>query len=203
MRFLLILLIPFFLFAEVSYKPMTDLNMTSEGSLMRINKINNETFDFFKIYMDKETSKKLSTDCLVKHGGDYNTLSLSTGKPFKCGEEYIELINREVPAKYSPSVSDILYSEVELNIYPRAGMLITLSIFLITFIIYLIFNKPNILFGGIISGIIFGFIIGLANNQGWITLTKYNSPPYSKTYLIKYYDDIEDKEGYKVFRKGF
>jgi len=60
MRFLLILLIPFFFFFLtdiITYKPMTNLNMTSEGSLMRINKINNETFDFFKIYITKLNSK--------------------------------------------------------------------------------------------------------------------------------------------------
>ena len=201
-KLLLILLLPTFIFANnIEYELIHNISMEKEGNLTKITKINNEEFKFFTIYMDNETSKKLNENCTVKFKDGY--FSLSTGKPFKCGDEYLELINKEIPEHYINTFEHNFNGFYYEFLLSNIGKLITLILFFLTFIIYLFTNKGSVLFFGIIVSIIIGFIIGVTSIMGWVDITGQNEPPYSKTYLIKYYDDIEKQEEYKVFRKGF
>ena len=201
MKYIWILLFPIIMFANTTYKEITTLNKEGEGTLTRITKINNETLEFFKVYVDNGTANNISKKCKVKT--KEGKLSLSTGKPFLCNEKYYEFVNKEVPKEYEKSVSHLSASFFYEFLLKNIGKLLALVGFMLTFIIYMMTHKGEVLLIGVVTSIIIGAGIGLGSIYGSIDITGYSKAPYSKKYLIKYYDDIEKKEGHKVFRKGF
>jgi cellobiose-specific phosphotransferase system component IIC len=75
-KLLILLLLPIFIFANnIEYRTIDNISMKKEDNLTRIMQINNETFEYFKIYMDNETAKKLTKDCKVKFKDKYFSLS--------------------------------------------------------------------------------------------------------------------------------
>lgn len=201
MKYLLIFFLPIIIFANISYEKINNLELKSEGTLTRVTKINDETLEYFKVYVENSTAKNLSTDCKIKMKNNF--LSLSTGKPFLCNEKFYEFVNKEAPAEYQQSFSHLVASFFYEFLVPNIGKLIALIGFYITFIVYMMSHNGKVLFIGVILSIITGAIIGLGSIFGFLDITGYSKYPYSKKYLIKYYDDIEEKEGYKVYRKGF
>jgi len=195
-KIFILLIIPILSFSKIEYIKLNHLDSVSEDNLTRITKINNQTFEYFKIYMDNKTFSNLNLDCLVKFDTKRNDVTLSSGKPFLCSNTYYEFINKEVnPLEYQ-SFEHFLDSFIYEFLLSNIGKLIALIGFLITFIIYMISHKGAVLLIGVVISLIVGFIIG------FYTMFTIDYP-VQKFYLVDFYDKIEKKEGQKVFRKGF
>jgi len=198
MKYLLILLLPILIFANNEYQDITNIQMKKEGNITKITQINKETFEYFTLYVDKETAKVLNTECKVKVKKD--NLSLTKGKPFICYGKYYEFLNKnEYNTEGLTQLSNILLYE---GFFSHIGMIVFLIGSVIFSLLYMITEKPIFIFG-ILFSMVTGFIIGLSTYFGWINVYGSEKQPYTKEYLIKYYDNIEKINGYKVFRKGF
>jgi len=215
-----ILLIVFALLSILNaaeYDPILEMESIKVGNEQRILSINEESFEFYKIYISKEDYEKIyEPGCLIQLSGKKDFVSLEynieSDYAFVCGKDFYKVLNKDIKeieqimikkgladptSKLTLPTTQLLIAKI-INEYivPRSGEISGIILVIITLILYLITKRGKIMVIGFLLALIIGIVMHYVVHEP-------KEYPYQKTYLTDFYDNLDRQSGEKVFRSRF